>query len=134
MSSTVRHGNEQILLHHVADAAAQAVYFLSAVKQSALIGINETCNDVEDGGFAAAAWPDDADEVPFVNVERQAIENLGLSLLPGKLLRMPLSRSWTWGDDMVSPVHHVDLATAVPDGENAIPIAFSGRVGLRFHR
>ncbi len=71
---------EQILLHHVADAPAQAVHFLSAVEQGALIGIDEAGNDVEDGGFAAAAWANDADEIPFVNVEGQAIENLGLSL------------------------------------------------------
>src|SRR5262249_12951138 len=85
--NVVQHGaprKEQILLHHVADTAAQAVHFLSAVDQGSLGRIDEAGNDVEDRGLAAAAWADDANEVSFVNVECQAIKNLGLSLLPGE--------------------------------------------------
>ena len=48
-------GKQQVLLHHVADATAQAVDLLAAIDQRAVIGLDETRDDVEDGGLAAAA-------------------------------------------------------------------------------
>src|ERR1700733_9908441 len=74
----VEHGaprKQQVLLHHVADLPAQARHRLSAIDEFAGIRLDQTRDDVEDRGFAAAARPDNTDEIALINVETQAVEH-----------------------------------------------------------
>jgi hypothetical protein len=69
-----------VLLHHVADAAAQAFNLFAAIVHRAGIGFEQAGDDVEDRGLAAAAGADDADEVAVVDVKAEVVEH---SNLPG---------------------------------------------------
>ena len=58
-----------------ANTAAQAFDLFSAKGHGAEIGFDQTGDDVEDGCFAAAAGPDNADEVTLVDIEAEVFEN-----------------------------------------------------------
>src|SRR6266404_5671389 len=75
---------QQVLLHHVADTAAQAFDILAAIVQRAGIGFEQARDDVEDRGLAAAAGPDDADEVALVDVEGEIVEHANFASLSMK--------------------------------------------------
>src|SRR6201999_1424714 len=80
-------GEQQVLLHHVADMAAQAGDLFVAMQQSAGVGRDQPGDDVEDRGFAAAARADDTDEVLLANVEIQTVEDVdGAAFGGGRLL------------------------------------------------
>jgi hypothetical protein len=73
-------------LHHVADAAAQALDLLAAIVHGAGIGFDQAGNDIEDRCLAAAARSDDADEVARVDVEREIVEHADFARLAMKRL------------------------------------------------
>ena len=77
-------GKQQIFLHHVADAAAQALDLLAAIMQRTGIGFEQAGDDVENGGLAAATGSDDADEIALVDVKAEVIENGNVARLAGK--------------------------------------------------
>jgi NitT/TauT family transport system ATP-binding protein len=62
-------GKQQVLLHHVADAAAQAFDLLAEIVHRAGVRLDQAGDDVEDRGLAAAGGADDADEIARVDVE-----------------------------------------------------------------
>jgi hypothetical protein len=77
---------QQVFLHHVTDAAAQAFDFLAAIGDSAAIGLQQACDDVEDGRLAAAAGANDADEIAVVDGEGEVVEHIDVTALAGKRL------------------------------------------------
>jgi hypothetical protein len=62
------------------------------------IGFDQAGDDVEDRGFAAAAGPDDADEVALVDAKAEVVEHADLAGLAGEGLldvsNTQLDRNW----------------------------------------
>ena len=68
-------GKQQVLLHHVADAAAQAFDLLAAIMHRARVRLDQAGDDIEDRGLAAAGGAHDADEIARVDVEGEVVEH-----------------------------------------------------------
>ena len=58
-------GQQQVLLQHVADLPRLSRHVLAVQEHLALIGTEQTGNDVEQGGLAAAAHAQQADQLPL---------------------------------------------------------------------
>ncbi len=90
-------GKQQVLLHHVADAAAQAVDLLAEILHRAGVRLDQAGDDVEDRGFAATARPDDADKIAGVDVKGQIFEHADFAALAAEGFSNALrTLNWDW--------------------------------------
>ena len=84
-------------MQHVADAAGLARHVLPVQKHLPFVGAEQAGNDVKQGGLSAAAHPQQAHQLPLLEVDGHITEDLVVSKGQADVAYFQLVHGHFWG-------------------------------------